>query len=209
MSIAINITIDEATPVVGGLIRAVNPDVLNPVLGRACVSLQREHLFGLNQSRANALGGKRTNFFGAAARATSMEVRGNGFFAGTSHVGMRLHYSGGTVRPKSGEFLTIPARAEAHGKRAREFHDLKFAFVLGRPALVQADQTALVKSRRKATRGNLVSDGEVGGLVMYWLVRKATIKADPSVMPSEEQYAGAMEREGREFITRAAGRAQS
>ena len=63
MSIAIEITKDEVRPVLRALSRGLQPDRLFPIIGRSGEDTIREHRFGLNQTRPNALGGQRTNFY--------------------------------------------------------------------------------------------------------------------------------------------------
>lgn len=155
----------EVNRIIDGL-EGVN---INPVFGRAAVNVTREHLFKRNATHANRLGGARTNFYAGAARGTQFEVRPDGFVLGIDQVGIRQRYQGGTITPKQAKYLTIPMSAAAHGKRAREFSDLKFAIVpgVGR-ALVRGDE------------------------VMYRLSKGVTQKADDSVLPSKEQFINAM-----------------
>jgi hypothetical protein len=205
-SITINVR-DTATPVVSGVLEGLAPEKINPVLGRAAVNLTRNHLFRLNGERANRLGGKRTNFYAQAARGTSFELTPTGFVQSVNQVGIGQRYFGGTITPKGGKkYLTIPMRAEAYGKRAGEFNNLRFAMVPGiGPALVETEATSLRKTRSKkggVSTTRFKSAGEVGGGVMFRLVRKVTQQADPSVMPAREDYVGAMNAAGRSYVSR-------
>lgn len=170
------------------LARALRPERLNPVVGRSGVNLFREHFFRLNAERPNKLGGKRTNFYGDAARGTSSTVLPDGALVSVNQVGIRQRWLGGTIRAKPGKWLTIPARAEAHGKRAREFDDLRFVLLTGDErggaALVRNESTALKRKRdRKTGAVSFVAGEERGGEVMYWLRRSVTQRPDPSVVP--------------------------
>lgn len=152
---------------------------INPVFARAAVNVTREHLFKRNATHGNRLGGARTNFYAQAARGTQSELRADGFVLGINQVGIRQRYQGGPITPKQAKFLTIPMSAAAHGKRAREFPDLKFAIVpgVGR-ALVRGDE------------------------VMYRLSKGVNQKADADVLPTEEQFITAMVAAGSGYAKR-------
>lgn len=204
---------DGATPAVREVIEGLAPARVNAVVGRAGVNVTREHLFRLNGERANALGGKRTNFYAQAARSVNYTVNDRGPLVGVNHVGIRQRLFGGTIVPKGGKkYLTIPMRAEAYGRRAREFDNLRFAMVPGfGPALVEADATRLRQARSKrggVSTTRFKSAGEMGGLVMFRLVRKVTQRPDPTVMPSVETYQAAVVDAGRSYMERLAERAK-
>lgn len=160
------------------------------VMARAGANVVREHLSARNLM-PNKQGWPKTNFYGQAARAVSSGVDGADINIDvTGPVGFRQRLQGGTIRPKNVKFLTMPAAPEAYGKRAREFNNLRFAIVFdpklqkSRPALVQQEATAFkLGRRRKDGSRKLTILGEVGGNVMYWLLRSATQAPDPTVMP--------------------------
>ena len=125
----------------------------------------------------NKLGGSRTHFWLNASRTTvvtaddaagQISIPGNGG-------GVRLHYLGGTVvagaNGSGKKWLTIPARAESHGKTVSKFFDGDFGkgkwlFNRNRNPYAIADRAT--------------------GVVYFWLTKSATIKKDPSVLPSTE-----------------------
>lgn len=191
--IAIQISLDSATPAVQSLRAGLAPDQVNPIIGRSARNTYRTHLFGIDGQRANKLGGARTNFYASAARATQFRVQGDLVIVSINQVGIGLRYFGGTVRPKVKKYLTIPAVAEAHGKRASEFPELKFALVPDpktgrlRAALVRrgANIVSLISTRRAGGR-TITSRREAGAYVMFWLVKQATFQPDPSVLPYPE-----------------------
>jgi hypothetical protein len=150
------------------LLRVLSPERINPVIGQAARNTYREHLFGLNSSRANRLGGKRTNYFAGAARGTSWSATSDTVTVSINQVGIRQRVFGGKITARTSKFLTIPACPEAYGKRAREFGDLKYIiFPKGGPALVR-----------------VTGKGDAAKLkVMYWLRRSITQLPDPSVLP--------------------------
>jgi hypothetical protein len=186
------------------LAAAMQPAVFNPVVGRSAVNLFREHYFALNTERPNKLGGKRTGFYADAARGTSATTLPDGVLLSVNQVGIRQRWLGGTIKAKPGGWLTIPARAEAHGKRAREFNDLRFQFFRsGTAALVRTDAIELkAKRNRKTGKVTYVAGKTVGGEVMYWLKRSVTQRPDPSVVPLPDVVYGRLNADGGAFLDR-------
>ena len=189
------------------LAAAIRPATINPVVGRSGVNTLREHFFGLNASRPNRLGGKRTQFYADAARGTSSVTQPDGALISVNQVGIRLRLLGGTVRAGANgsgkKWLTIPARAEAHGKRAGEFNDLRFVFFEHGAALVRNEQTTLKRKRdRKTGKVSYVAGEERGGEVMFWLKRSVTQKPDPGVLPRPELVAARLDRDVGAFVDR-------
>lgn len=91
--------------------------------------------------------------------------------------------TGGTVTAKRSKTLAIPANAEAYRLGGPRASGKDFQFLL----LAQGNLVgALLKPQTFSvgkTKGS--GDGKMsGGEVMYWLVRKVTHKADPSVNPA-------------------------
>jgi hypothetical protein len=180
----------DALAGLGAVARGLDPARLQPVVGRSARNTYRDHLFGLNGQRANALGGPRTNFYARAGRATQFRIEGDHVVVSINQVGMRLRYFGGTVKPKTRKFLTIPAIPEAHGKRASEFADLHFAFVADaegrlRPALVQGART-LIRTRRVKGAARVYAAGQQARRAVFWLVKSATFQPDETVLPYPE-----------------------
>lgn len=201
MPVHINIT-DRATPLLLRVRGAVQGGRLANAMGRGASNEVQGHLFRLNAERPNRLGGRRTNFYAQAARSTHYTAEPGAITVSVSHVGIRQRFEGGRIRPVTKKYLTIPATAEAHGKRAGEFPDLQFAILGGRPCLVRARQTRLkLGGRRKdgsrAIRGVLSTTGTE---VLYWLVREVNQKPDPSVLPSKDVIARSAIAAGEAFL---------
>ena len=159
----------------------ISPAGVNPVIGRAGVNLLRDHFRNLESSRPNRLGGPRTHFYNQAARSTHFVTLPDSVALSVNQVGIRQRFQGGEIRPRNSKYLTIPAIAEAYGKRAREFNNLRFVMLKNGPALVEAEATQISIGKK-----GVKNKGSVGGRVLYWLRRKVTQKADPSVLPSPE-----------------------
>lgn len=191
------ITVDVRTALsaLGTLTSSTTIPRLGAVAGRAVVNQVRSHLIQYNAGHANKLGGKRTNFYVQAARSTQMEARFYGADVSINHLGFRLQYQGGTVRPVKGRYLTIPAVPEAHAKLAGEFADLEFAMAPrgGRmvPALVEARQTRIKITKGKRGMSVKPLESSTGTKVIYWLVRKATIPPHVDALPTSAELSTA------------------
>lgn len=173
---------------------SLTPDELARVAGRAAATATRDHLFERDRSHPNKMGGSRTHFYADAARSVQApNVGGGRAEISVMAVGLAQRWLGGTITAGAGtssksggptRFLAVPARAEAYGKTPGEFHDLQFVPASSEhPAmLVQALQT-LLKRGKRGFKGARVE----GGFAMFWLFRSVTQRADPEVMPSDDE----------------------
>lgn len=191
---------DDATPFLRSLVAAVHKDKLRPIIGRAGVNTVRGHLFGLDRERANDMGGRRTHFYAEAARSTNFQTSDTGVILSINKTGIAQRLHGGRIEPVNAKYLTIPARSEAYGKRAKEFSNLGVIFGRGGRPIGLAEQESVdisVRSRKtkKGTKLKTVAKGERGGGLMYWLVPYVDQQADPTVLPTGEALlAGVMPR---------------
>lgn len=198
---------DGVTPRLRRVIDNLQTGRVRPALGRAVASLVRNHLIEYNSAHPNKQGFPRQNLYAQMARATSYQPTADGVVVAINHVATRLRYAGGKVRPgrnasrhsgKPTRYLTIPAVAEAYGKRAGEFGNLRFRMVdiggvggigphgisAGKvPALVEASASTVKIGKR-----GVKQTGFKGGRVYYWLIRSATFAANPDMLPSNEQF---------------------
>lgn len=216
VAVQVEVTKDTARPAIAAVMRVMQPAVYQPVIGRSGANTVRQHLFGLNSTRPNRLGGRRTNFYAAAARGTSFRTVGSAVVVSIAQVGIALRFfgtaglPGGVMVPKTRKFLTIPARAEAHGKRASEFNDLELVFGRGGipVALARRAQSTVGRVKdRKTGRHAFVSRGEAGGEIMFWLVKSVTQRPDPSVLPTRSEIFTNIETEMRSLLNRELARA--
>ncbi len=177
---SLSISIESNIAQIRAKVRPVNMPGVKKVVGRAVANRLRQHFFTLNRERPNRLGGRRTNFYSQAARSVQQpEIQTDGVRVSINHVGLAQRLLGGTLHPVHSTYLTIPARAEAYGKRAREFNDLEILWGRRGPiALVQRNHTRL-------GRGKKGRPSEQGGGVFFWLVKSVTQNPDPTVLPSE------------------------
>lgn len=101
---------------------------------------------------------------------------------------------GGTIRPREGKFLTIPARKEANGRSPRTFNDLRFVPIPGRGKLV-----GLLVRARQTFVGNRRT---VGGEVFYYCVTEVNQAPDPDALPRPIAIETAINDEVGKFFTR-------
>lgn len=153
-------------------LRLIDPERLIPdahVAAEAAVrgveALIIEHLRKKNDgTQPNRNGLPKTNYYADAAKNVAASVAGNKITVEIDHPGISLHYEGGTVYPKK-KALAIPIDASVAGiwpsEYSRDHHLFK-------------------------TPGGALGDAETGK-ILYILLPKATIPADPSVLPTEEE----------------------
>jgi hypothetical protein len=206
MSFSLHVTIDDG---ISGPLQRLGQATRSPevrkVIGRAVANDLRQHFSKLDQERPNQMGGRRTHFYGQARRSVQNPVLlgDAGVSVSINHVGVAQRYFGGTIYAQPGKALSIPARAESYGRRPGEFTDLHLEVFksLGLAALVQNDQTS-ISIRKKKGGGRSVKRGEEqGGGVFFWLVKRVTQDADPSVLPTDAELQEAASTAGLEYFS--------
>lgn len=155
------------------------------------------YLFGLNDDAAHhrtatRFGSDRTGFYGEAADKThAPELESDGVSVSIEKEGFAQRLFGGDI--EGDPLLTIPARAEAVGHRARDFDNLKLImFPSGAGALIERDASVLRGGKRGSERiaGGLAgreTGDSLGGLVFFWLVDHVHQEPDRSVLPTDEE----------------------
>ena len=186
---------DLVTPTVAAVARGLAPEKLGPVIGRSAVNVWRGHLFDLNRTRPNKLGGARTGFFAQAARSANFRAEGDGsVIVSVNSVGIAQRFFGGTIRPKAGKkYLTIPVAPEAYGKTAREFPQLVLVFGRGGQPIALATPSTRTVQTTTNKRGKTVQQatGRLG-VIMFRLVKSVTQKPDPTVIPTAAVFDAAV-----------------
>jgi hypothetical protein len=170
----------------------------------------RDWFFNLDKTKPNKFGGARTHFFANTARSVQNPVISGGVSSvSINQVGLAARLLGATIHAGVGtssssgkptQFLALPARAEAYGKTPAQFHDLVFIREKrgnGGAMLVQALQTGVSVGKKAVRRLS-----EIGGLVMFWLVKQVTIKPDPSLMPTDSQIVQAAVTPAESYLAR-------
>lgn len=129
--------------------------------------------------------------------------------------GMKLN--GGTVTPKRGRALAIPANAEAYKAGSPRASGLDLvAVILGntargkvmgalvRPAQQEVSFRKTKKGGLKAHAGTLTPE-----TVMYWLVPSAQIPRDPDALPPQQKLQSALDEAVRQWFATQTRRAAS
>lgn len=193
----IALTIDaKDLDVLGAKAKAIEAKVtsqdLLEIAGRSMQQTLMQHFseLALDQTHhrtALGFGVSPSGFYEDAARQTQApEIQGSDTVSvSITKEGVAQRRFGGTILGKP--WLTIPARSEAYGRRAREFTNLRFVlFREDLAGLVEDNKSAGIKGQGGRTRG-LSDDPAAGGLLFYWLVRQVTQTPDPSVLPTDEE----------------------
>lgn len=191
-SITINIT-DPATPRLHTLSQLGQH--IFPRIGAAVSRLAKDHLFERDQ-KPNKNGWPSQHFYSAAAKATTFRTDNESVTISINKQGFRLRYEGGTVKPVNVKYLTIPACAEAYGKRALEFGNLVMIFGKTRdgqgirPVALAAGEGGATRKKfsgRDDSATERKIKGADAGKIMYWLVLSSTQKGDKTILPTEEE----------------------
>jgi hypothetical protein len=203
---------DTATPAVAAIRTGLTPEKLSPVIGRSARNTIRTHLFGVDRMRPNALGGARTHFYASAARGPSVQVQGDVAVVSIASVGIRQRLLGGTIKPRAGKkFLTIPATAEAHGKRASEFDDLVVVYGAGGQPIALAHAAFRVTQQKISAlparlRVGVTKNVNSHGGIVFWLRRSVTQQPDPSVLPTVDVISVGLRRDASSYLKRITAR---
>ena len=201
---------DEASPALAAVKEALRNRTLNAI-GKAVVDLFQENF---RRQPDNKMGFPSTGFWADAVRSTNFTTQPDSVTINVTKQGVRQRLQGGEIRATNSKYLTIPARAEAYGKRARDFENLEVAMFRTThgfiKALVEINRQEVSFGRKRKDGTQKIKPGAVsGGLVMYWLVESVRQAANPNVIPSTFEIAAvaisttnalvarAMERAGR------------
>lgn len=194
--LSIRVVSDDAGPALERLRYYLAREECREAIGKGIARQIQDHLFAWSDSHPNRMGGKRKNIIAKAGKATRFETTDKGVLVTISNEAIAARYFGAEIRPVNAKFLTIPARTEAYGKSARDFK-LKAVFPRGReqsPAVgwlvaVEDYLRPLKSGKRKGTlvKARKAEAGTVGGGgVFFWLVKRATIKPEPEILPDDE-----------------------
>ena len=127
------------------------------------------HLRARNMSRpARENGMGHSNYWSIAADATRVE----GNVVTVSKEGAALHYYGGTVLPRAGKkALAIPKHPKVSDQNPKEF---------------DPSRTLMRLVWKKGKKAGTLRDAKTGD-ILYLLVPKAKIHADPTVLPDDDK----------------------
>jgi hypothetical protein len=201
MSLAIQTKIeDTATPWLAELRGRITPHRIAAEVGPRLTRLVQRNF---RKQGTNALGWPSTHFWGRAAEATNWQ-EGFGFvMISVNQIGIRQRLQGGDIKPVNAGALTIPAHPDAYGKRAREFSNLKFKFVLDplsgrmRPALVANRATSsnieFVTVKSGKNKGQTRASQNFDLQPLFWLAKKVHQNPNPAVLPSDAEFEAALD----------------
>ena len=175
---------DEVTPILQGL--GLLAQSVRPAIGAAVVELFQQNFRSLPDNKQDW---PTTNFWERAVRATNYDVAAENININVNQQGVRQRLEGGTINPVNSAWLTIPARAEAYGRRAGEFNNLHFVFFRSDLAALVENESQDVKFGRKKKDGTrtVTAGEERGGGIFYWLKKSVSQAANPNVIPSESE----------------------
>jgi len=184
---------DHATPELRRRIAELKDK--KPILSEMGMAVERQvvrHFRTVKMPQGNMLGAPSTGFWQKAMSSVVGTATGDTATVAIKHVGVRLQYLGGPVRPGPGKsWLTIPAVPEAHGKSASEVEggyenqEWLFDAVSRRPFAIAS---------------------KASGTILFWLTKKATIKPHPDVLPPEEEIAKTAVKAAKAFLRRGGAR---
>ncbi|WP_009964073.1 hypothetical protein [Verrucomicrobium spinosum] len=188
ITIKIDDTVTQALKFLLGDLTDLKP--LNKRIADAAEVVTREHiLFRAAPTRhttADRLGAQPTGYLirrGNAIESASNAEGATVTLGGAPEIFARVE-GPVTIKPVNSKYLTIPASAQAYGRRARELQGLK-PIRLGRHlALVEESDSGRPIKGDKSGRKIVVH---------YWLKESVTLPQDRGLLPSEEQYTVAAE----------------
>lgn len=184
---------DDASLVLARYDRAINEDrtELNQRIATDALNLTRSHLEKIapyNHKTAERLGATPTGYLTDVAELLTIyfdDYRATVEFPTKGLEIFQRTLGPVEVHAVNSKYLTIPATAEAYGKRAVEFKgELKFIpFANGTRALVKQSFKTVPGKRPGTTKKEVVND------VYYWLKESVLLPEDKTLLPSPEDYA--------------------
>lgn len=185
--INVEIVVDDSTPVLQELHKELTDlTPLNDYIGSAAADGTRMHIRSAAQTRhssAEALGASPTGYLTKRAELVSYTASSTGVELAVTGAIFRRVFGPVTIKPVAGKMLTIPWRAEAYGRRAREFGDL-FVYV---------------SKRGKGLAFLARQEGKT--IQLYYLLKSMVVlPQDTGLLPTEEQYAQGAELGARGYL---------
>jgi hypothetical protein len=195
--IELSISVDAVSPALQALYLQTRPDILVRLAGKTVEKELRAHFLRRN-AQGNKQGWPSRGLWGDIAERTVMgAVSGGNLYASVeisiSHPALNLKVHGGTVTPKRGKYLTLPATAAAYAAgspREGATPDLKFTVAYN--AAIGHDMKALA---------------DTAGTVWYFLARKTTHRADPDALPGENYLQTRIDETIEAYLQRVSARA--
>lgn len=160
MAVGVDIR-DDVSEAVKGLSVRLAPRRIAAALGAPIQLLFQEHFMSLGPNKNSW---PSTGFWQKAARACNYSILADGVQVNVNHLGVLQRLKGGETKRVTTSWLTIPARQEVYGKRAREIPNLVFRlFRWDLAALVEEDFQEVKFGRKRKDGSQKVKPGEVHG----------------------------------------------
>ena len=207
MSIGIDIS-DECSPLLAQLTDNAARQGLLAAVAAAGRDAVKDHftelaLDALHHDSSRELGATRSGVYERAALDTSAAVAGDDAIVSVTGLSGEIitqRFFGGTIKPKNGSKLSLPARTEFYGHSPKEFDRGMFKPLFGRNgvyalALVNDTDRQLVRGPRagqfqRAKKGETATAG--AEVVAFWLVDEVTQDEDKTVIPTQEEFEAAI-----------------
>jgi len=160
---------DTASRGMTGLVRALTAGLagkreINMAVGRAAAQLTKKQLYGLANTRHRT--GVALNFYEDAADAVGNRDLGDAVEIRIDKAGVAQRFYGGKIEAVNYSHLWIPVADESEGKSAGEFDDLV-------PIISPLTNKGVALH---------------GGKVLFALVEEVDQDADPTVLPTSDEY---------------------
>ncbi len=161
-------------------ITALGVQLKNPqegiiIAARAVGNTLKKH-FRKKNKIPNARGFEKTGFWGQVRDSVVTLPESDGATVQVNDVRLNPHVFGAVITPKRSKALAIPVVAEAYGLRAATFDNL----VAIRTGKNKSGNTIGVLAKKGSGKNGILQ-------VMYVLVKRAVIKADPKALPSDDE----------------------
>lgn len=157
--------------------------VLAEAAARGLEVLVRRHLRRKDSAAAHRAGFPKSGYWASAAETVEAHAYRKTAVVEVGKEGAALHYEGGTVRPKAGKkALAIPIDPSV----ATIWPSEHAGYATGG----SGDDGATAVFWPRGSSHGFIKDTETGDL-LWLLVPKATIRADKTVLPSDEDLLGA------------------
>ena len=226
-SLHIEADVGAATGLLDALSRAMVSREMNAAIGVSAATVFMRHFQALEAERSgHQMPGAATHFYEHVGDSVQYQEADDGVDIGIGNDetrGIRQRYYGGDIEPVFAQWLTIAARTEAYGHKAREFAFLKFVPLGPYTAMLvsvmdtekeitkgkRAGQLRKLRMKRiddSVVDANAIRVRETGthgaGAVWYWLKKSVHQEPDPSVMPSDEVVYAAARGAVRDYVAR-------
>lgn len=216
MSVSVSVRMSGYTPgfVIAATVAPERIEALNRVLAERLSDELKDH-FTARNAEPNKMGGAKTNFWNEVAKSTGVtSVTAAGAVVSVAEQRFRIHFYGGTIRPKTAQFLTIPLIPGARGKFARDYERTTGRKLFSLPgvnvlfeknkdtpdrSLVGAEKA---RTRIKGVRKSIGLRARTPLRAVYALAKSSTISKDPDAIPTVDKLAAALTQEAEDFLAR-------